>query len=34
MTDPGRARRVAVLLEDEFEDSEVTGPVERLKAAE
>ena len=26
-------RRVAVLVEDDFEDSEVTGPVEALKAA-
>jgi protease I len=29
----GQARRVAVLIEDEFEDREVTGPVEALRAA-
>ena len=34
MTDDGRPpRRVAMLLEDEFEDSEVTGPAERLAQA-
>ena len=35
MTDePDRAaRRVALLVEDEFEDSEVTGPTEALRAA-
>ena len=27
------ARRVAVVIEDEFEDAEVTGPIERLAAA-
>ena len=31
MTDEQKPRRVAVLVEDEFEDSEVTGPVERCK---
>ena len=33
MTDEQKPRRVAVLVEDEFEDSEVTGPVELLQAA-
>ena len=33
MADEAKPKRVAVLLEDEFEDSEVTGPVERLRAA-
>jgi protease I len=33
MADEAKPKRVAVLLEDEFEDSEVTGPVERFKAA-
>ena len=29
----GDARRVALVIEDEFEDAEVTGPIERLAAA-
>jgi protease I len=33
MPDEVKPKRVAVLLEDEFEDSEVTGPVDRLTAA-